>query len=572
MFKIVKRLPVAQSIIAIGFLIVQIVCALYLPRVTADIVDIGVRTSNISYIWSKGHLMIGLSVFSLIGALCNTFLFSQISYKLGGELRADIYRKVLSFSKNEFDKVGTSSLITRNTNDVTQVQTLVEGGLKFLILAPAMLIGGIVMTWALSPALALIFLYTVPILGVSYFVIYRYASPLYAKMQRLLDNLNLFFREGLMGVKVIRAFGKENQEYEKYKDTNREYTRTYVTAGTIMSVAIPLVTMLVSLATVLITWVGGKGVGNGTIETGAIMAAISYSVQILMGFGMLTNVILAVPRGQISAKRIYEVLDMPLSVKEPEKAADVDKTSLTFANVDFRYQGAEKKTLEDISFTVRRGQTLAIIGSTGDGKSSLVNLISRLYDVEKGGIRIGGTDIRHMEQRKLRDLVSFAPQKSTLFFGTIRSNLLEGKSDATDDEMWAALEMAQATEFVRALPEGLDSAVEKGGGNFSGVQKQRLCIARALLKNAFIYVFDDSFSALDFKTEGAVRSAMHARLKNAVTIIVAQRISTVMDADVIAVLDNGKLAGLGNHETLKNTNPVYQEIIDSQFHREAKAI
>lgn len=572
MFKIVKRLPVAQSIIAIGFLIVQIVCALYLPRVTADIVDIGVRTSNISYIWSKGHLMIGLSVFSLIGALCNTFLFSQISYKLGGELRADIYRKVLSFSKNEFDKVGTSSLITRNTNDVTQVQTLVEGGLKFLILAPAMLIGGIVMTWALSPALALIFLYTVPILGVSYFVIYRYASPLYAKMQRLLDNLNLFFREGLMGVKVIRAFGKENQEYEKYKDTNREYTRTYVTAGTIMSVAIPLVTMLVSLATVLITWVGGKGVGNGTIETGAIMAAISYSVQILMGFGMLTNVILAVPRGQISAKRIYEVLDMPLSVKEPEKAADVDKTSLTFANVDFRYQGAEKKTLEDISFTVRRGQTLAIIGSTGDGKSSLVNLISRLYDVEKGGIRIGGTDIRHMEQRKLRDLVSFAPQKSTLFFGTIRSNLLEGKSDATDDEMWAALEMAQATEFVRALPEGLDSAVEKGGGNFSGGQKQRLCIARALLKNAFIYVFDDSFSALDFKTEGAVRSAMHARLKNAVTIIVAQRISTVMDADVIAVLDNGKLAGLGNHETLKNTNPVYQEIIDSQFHREAKAI
>ena len=572
MFKIVKRLPVTQSIIAIGFLIVQIICALYLPRVTADIVDIGVRTSNISYIWSKGYQMIGLSVFSLLGALCNTFLFSQISYKLGGELRADIYRKVLGFSKNEFDKVGTSSLITRNTNDVTQVQTLVEGGLKFLILAPAMLIGGIVMTWALSPALAFIFLYTVPILGVSYFVIYRYASPLYAKMQRLLDNLNLFFREGLMGVKVIRAFGKENQEYEKYKDTNREYTRTYVKAGTIMSVAIPLVTMLVSLATVLITWVGGKGVGNGTIETGAIMAAISYSVQILMGFGMLTNVILAVPRGQISAKRIYEVLDMPLSVKEPEKAADADETSLTFANVDFRYQGAEKKTLEDISFTVRRGQTLAIIGSTGDGKTSLVNLISRLYDVEKGCIRIGGTDIRHMEQRKLRDLVSFTPQKSTLFFGTIRSNLLEGKPDAAEDEIWEALDMAQATEFVRTLPEGLDSAVEKGGGNFSGGQKQRLCIARALLKNAFIYVFDDSFSALDFKTEGAVRSAMRTRLKNAVTVIVAQRISTVMNADVIAVLDNGKLAGLGSHETLKHTNPVYQEIIDSQFYREAKAV
>ncbi len=572
MFKIVKRLPIIQSIIAIGFLIIQIICALYLPRVTADIVDIGVRTSNISYIWSKGYLMIALSVFSLLGALCNTFLFSQISYKLGGELRSDIYRKVLSFSKHEFDQIGTSSLITRNTNDVTQVQTLVEGGLKFLILAPAMLIGGIIMTWLLSPALALVFLCTVPILGVSYFVIYRYASPLYAKMQRLLDNLNLFFREGLMGVKVIRAFGKEKEEYEKYKAVNREYTQTYITAGTIMSISIPLVTMLVSLATVFIVWMGGKGVGDGTIETGAIMAAISYSVQILMGFGMLTNVILGIPRGQISAKRIYEVLDMPLSVREPDITVSADKTSLTFENVDFRYQGAEKKTLEDISFTVHGGQTLAIIGSTGDGKSSLVNLISRLYDVEKGCIRIGETDIRHMEQRKLRDLVSFTPQKSTLFFGTIRSNMLEGKSDATDDEIWVALNMAQATEFVRTLPEGLDSPVEKGGGNFSGGQKQRLCIARALLKDAFIYVFDDSFSALDFKTEGAVRTAMCAKLKEAITVIVAQRISTVMNADVIVVLDNGKIAGLGNHETLKETNLVYQEIIDSQFYREAKAV
>lgn len=572
MFKIIKRLPIMMSLIAIGFLIIQIICALYLPRVTADIVNVGVRTSNISYIWSKGYLMIGLSVFSLLGALCNTYLFSRISYALGGELRADIYRKVLSFSKNEFDKIGTSSLITRNTNDVTQVQTLVEGGLKFLILAPAMLIGGIIMTWMLNPTLGLIFLCTVPILSVVYFVIYRYASPLYAKMQKLLDTLNLFFREGLTGVKVIRAFGKENQEYEKYKNVNQEYTRNYVKAGTIMSVSIPLVTMLVSLATVLIVWVGGKGVGDGTIETGAIMAAISYSIQILMGFAMLTNVILSIPRGQISAKRIYEVMDMPLSVKEPDQASSAGKTSLIFENVDFRYQGAEKKTLEDISFTVQGGQTLAIIGSTGDGKSSLVNLISRLYDVEKGCIRIGGTDIRDMEQRKLRDLVSFTPQKSTLFFGTIRSNMLEGKSDATDDEIWAALDMAQATEFIRTLPEGLDSPVEKGGGNFSGGQKQRLCIARALLKNAFIYVFDDSFSALDFKTEGAVRSSMGAKLKDSITIIVAQRISTVMNADVIVVLDNGKIAGLGNHETLKETNPVYQEIIDSQFYREEKAV
>lgn len=572
MLKIIKRLPLGLCIIAIGFLIVQIVCALWLPLVTADIVNIGIKTSDIDFIWSKGYLMIALSVCSMIGAICNTYLFSRISYKLGGELRSDIYRKALSFSKHEFDKIGTSSLITRNTNDVTQVQTLVEGGLKFLILAPAMLIGGIVMTYLLSPTLALIFLCTVPFLAISYFVVYRFASPLYSKMQRLLDSLNQFFREGLTGVKVIRAFGKEEQEYEKYKAVNREYTKNYITAGTIMSVSIPLVTMFVSLATVIIVWVGGKGVESGTIEVGSIMSAISYSIQILMGFGMLTNVILGIPRGQISAKRINEVLDMPVSINDPEQAAKAGSSTLTFENVDFRYQGAERKTLENISFTVSNGQTLAIIGGTGDGKTSLVSLISRLYDAEKGSVKIGGTDVRDMEQKTLHDLVSFSPQKSTLFFGTIRSNMLMGKPDATDDEIWAALDIAHATEFIRTLPDGLDGAVEKGGGNFSGGQKQRLCIARALLKDASIYVFDDSFSALDFKTDGEVRRAMRGKLKDAITVIVAQRIGTVMDADVIAVIDNGKLAGLGSHEELKATNPVYRQIIDSQFYKEEAAV
>jgi len=572
MFKIVKRLPIALSVIAIGFLIVQIICSLWLPLVTADIVNIGIKTSDTAYIWSKGYLMIALSVCSMIGAICNTFLFSRISYKLGGELRSDIYHKVLRFSKNEFDKIGTSSLITRNTNDVTQVQTLVEGGLKFLIMAPAMLIGGIIMTALLSPTLALVFLCAVPFLAISYFVIYRFASPLYDKMQRLLDSLNQFFREGLTGARVIRAFGKEGSEYEKYKAVNREYTKNYITAGTIMSVSIPLVTMLVSLATVIIVWVGGKGAESGTIEVGSIMSAISYSIQILMGFGMLTNVILAIPRGQISAKRINEVLDMPISINDPDQAVKAEKSTLIFENVDFRYQGAERKTLENINLTVTGGQTLAIIGGTGDGKTALVNLISRLYDVEKGSVKIGGTDIRDLEQKTLHGLVSYSPQKSTLFFGTIRSNMLMGKPDATDGEIWAALDMAHATEFIRTLPGGLDSAVEKGGGNFSGGQKQRLCIARALLKDASIYVFDDSFSALDFKTDGEVRRGMRGKLKDAITVIVAQRIGTVMDADAIAVIDNGKLAGLGSHEELKATNPVYRQIIDSQFYKEEAAV
>ncbi|HBF38436.1 MAG TPA: multidrug ABC transporter ATP-binding protein [Firmicutes bacterium] len=571
MFRIIKRLSPVAVFAAIAFLLVQVTGMLYLPYVTVDIVNKGLMTGDILYIRSKGFLMIGLSVGSLLGALLNTLIFSKISYQLGGELRGDIYRKAMSFSKHEFDKFGASSLMTRNTNDVTQVQNLVEMAMKFLILSPVMLFGGIAMTYLLSPKLALIFLGTVPFLAGAAFVIYRFVSPLYAKMQKLLDLLNRFFREGLTGVKVIRAFNKEQQEYQKYQSANQEYTQTSITAASIMSVFSPIITMIISLATILIVWIGGHSVAAGTMEIGAIMGAISYSIQILMGFGMLTSVILAVPRGQISAGRIHEVLDMPMSINDPQQATNLGniKTILTFENVDFRYQGSAKKTLEGISLTVQKGQTLAIIGNTGGGKSSLVNLISRLYDVEKGHIRINDTDIRDLEQKTLHQQVSFSPQRSTLFFGTIRSNMLIGKPNATDHEIWAALEMAKATEFVRTLPKGLDSAVEKSGGNFSGGQQQRLCIARTLLKDANIYIFDDSFAALDFKTDAAVRRAMKEKLSSAITVMVAQRVSTIMDADLIAVLDHGKLAGLGTHQQLSASNPVYQEIIQSQFYKEA---
>lgn len=570
MFRIMKRLPAAKCIAAIALLFVQIASLMVLPYVTADIVNKGVMTGDISFIWSKGILMIALSVCGLIGAIFNTFIFSKISYQLGGELREAVYSKVLHFSKPEFDKIGTSSLITRNTNDITQVQTLVEMGLKFLIMAPVMLFGGIIMTYLLSPTLSLIYLCTIPFLIISYFVIFRFANPLYTKIQKLVDSLNLFFREGLTGAKIIRAFSKETTEYDKYKAANDEYTKASISAGTIMSFFLPIITMIISLATVIIMWVGGININAGNMEVGTLIGAISYSVQILMGFGMLTNVILSVPRGQVSAKRILEVIDMPVSIEDPEHCENMDgqKVDLTFENVDFRYHGAEKKTLQNISFTVSQGQTLAIIGSTGDGKSSLVNLISRLYDVENGSVKIGSTDIREIEQKTLRDMISFSPQQSTLFFGTIRSNMLVGKPNATDDEIWEALDIANATEFIT----GLDMAVEKNGGNFSGGQKQRLCIARTLIKEADIYVFDDSFSALDFKTDSMVRNAMKSKLKNAVTVIVAQRIGTIMDADSIAVLDKGKLAGLGTHESLKVKNSVYKEIINSQFYHEEAAI
>lgn len=575
MLKIIKRLSPSTMTAAIVFLFVQVGSMLYLPYITADIVNNGVMAGDTSYVWTKGFVMVGISILCLAGTALNMYLFSKLSYKLGTDLRADIYRNTLRFSKHEFDKIGTSSLITRSTNDVAQVQTLVELSCKNLIQATVILIGGIYMTYLLSPILSLIYLGIIPFLAISFFMIYRFANPLYEKIQKLLDSLNLFFREGLTGVKIIRAFTKEEQEYERYKAANREYTHTSITAETIMSVFTPLITMLISLTAVIITWVAGKGIEAGTMEVGTIIGAVGYSLYILRGFGMLTTVILAIPRGWISAKRINEVLDMPLSITNPlydTEHAICHSSTLTFENVDFRYQGAEKKTLDGIDFDVRQGQTLAIIGSTGAGKSSLCNLLSRLYDVEKGCIRIGGTDIREFGQKELHNLISFSPQKTTLFLGTIRSNMLIGKSDAADDEIWAALDMAQATEFVRALDKGLDSAVEKAGGNFSGGQKQRLCIARTLLKNASIYVFDDSFSALDFKTDASVRAAMRSKLRHTITVIVAQRISTVMDADVIAVLDNGRLAGLGTHEQLKETNSVYQEIIDSQVYKEDVAV
>jgi len=572
MLKIIKRLPLGTLTVALVFVFVQVAAMLYLPYITADIVNIGVMGGNLSYVWSKSFVMIGASVLYVISAALQLFLFSRMSFKLGSDLRADIYSKTLSFSKHEFDRIGTSSLVTRSTNDVTQVQNLVEMSCKYLFFSLIVLFGGIFMTYLLSPTLSLIYLSALPFLAISYFVIYRFANPLYEKMQKLLDTLNRFFREGLTGVKIIRAFAKEEQECEKYKTANREYTHTSVTAETIMSIFLPLITMLLSMTAVFITWVAGKGIAVGTMEVGAIIGAVGYAFVILRGFGMLTTVVLAVPRGRISAKRINEVLDMPISINDPKTATDTNGTSLVFEKVDFRYQGAEKKTLENINFSVAQGQTLAIIGSTGAGKSSLVNLLSRLYDVENGCIRIGEADIRGVNQEELHNLVSFAPQKATLFLGTVRSNMLIGKPNATDDEIWAALDMAQATEFVRAFDKGLDSVVEKAGGNFSGGQKQRLCIARTLIKNADIYVFDDSFSALDFKTDMNVRVAMRGKLRFAITIIVAQRISTVMDADMIAVLDNGKLAGLGTHEQLKESNSVYQEIIDSQFYKEDVAV
>lgn len=567
MLSMIKRLPKGQVTIAILFLLLQVASAIVLPYMTANIVNYGIISGDISYIWREGGLMIGVTLIGLVGQVLNPYFSAKIAYNFAGELRNDLYHKVLSFSKNEYDRFGMSSLLTRNTNDVAQVQSLIEAGLKFLILSPLYLIGGIGMTYLLSPKLSLVFISIIPFLILGSVIIYKFANPLYSKMQKLLDQLNVLFREGLTGVKVIRAFRKEEECYTNYQSTNEEYTKTAIKAGTIMSFFPPFITLVLSITTIIIMGIGAQSIAAGEMEVGTIMAAISYSTQILIGFAILTSVILVIPRGQVSIQRIIEVLDTPLSIHNSAKPEVVEHNSLTFKQVDFKYPDAQKKILEDINFHVEKGQTLAIIGSTGDGKTSLVNLISRLYDVDKGVVKIGGIDIRNLDISELHDIVSLAPQKSTLFMGTIRENLRIAKPNATDEEMWEALELACASEFVHKLEDGLDSIVGKNGGNFSGGQKQRLCMARTLLKNASIYIFDDSFSALDFKTDATIRRGMKNKLANAITIIVAQRVSTVMDADLIAVLDNGHLAGLGNHEELSASNEVYQEIVQSQTYQ-----
>lgn len=564
MFRVLKQLPPVKAALAIAFLLMQTGCALYLPYLTAGMVDKGIVPGDMGYIWRQGGIMLAFTVLSLAGALLNIYIAGNIAFDLGKQFRDKIFTKVLSFSSTEYDRFGTSALITRNTNDVTQVQTVVEMFLKFFILAPLYLVGGICMTWKLNPSLAAPFIAVIPFMAAGAMMIYHYAAPLYSKVQKLLDRLNLLFREGLTGVRVIRAFAKEEEDFLKYEETNREYTKTSITAGTIMSVFIPLSSLILNMATISIMWIGGKLAAAGEMNIGAVMAAITYSAQILVGFALLTSVILTLPKGQVSARRIYEVLDTPVSVKDSPDPQLPCEFSLAFDRVDFRYPGAAGKVLEDISFYVEKGQTLAIVGGTGEGKTSMLGLIPRLYDGESGSVKIGGVDVRQMELADLHQLISLAPQRSSLMMGTIRSNMLLAKEDATDDEIWEALEAACATEFVRKLPDGLDSPVEKGGGNFSGGQKQRLCIARALLKKAEIYLFDDSFSALDFKTDAAVRSHMKERLQEKITVIVAQRVNTISNADLILVLDKGKVAGLGTHQELLLSNPVYQEIIRSQ--------
>ncbi|OUT00789.1 putative ABC transporter ATP-binding protein [Lactiplantibacillus plantarum] len=573
MLKIAKgRISYPAVIGAVLFMIVQVIATLNLPSLTSNIVNNGVATGDISYIWKIGFEMIGFSLLSVVAAFGNVFLAARSSQQLGKNLRSDIYKKVINFSNDEFDKVETSSLITRTTNDVVQIQNVAMMALRMMIMAPIMLIGASFLAYTKSHELTWIFVVSIPVLLIFIGLIMAFAIPLFRAMQTKTDRINLVFREGLTGVRVIRAFRQDKFEQDRFEDANQDYTHNAIKVNTIVALAYPVMTLIMSGTNVAIVWFGGQLISSQTMQVGNMIAFMTYAMQVLMSFMMLAMVFAFIPRAAASASRIQEVLSIEPKITDPDKAATLPATtehSLEFDHVNYLYQSAEQLALADIDFKAHSGQTVAIIGGTGSGKTTLVNLIPRFYDIESGAVKLDGKDVRQLKLADLHQAVSFVPQTATLFTGTIRENMQFGNEHATDDEIWHALEIARSTDFVKE-EGGLDAHVEQGGGNFSGGQRQRLAIARALVKQASAYVFDDSFSALDFKTDAQLRAELRQdkQIQQSVVVIVAQRIATVADADLILVLDNGKLVGKGTHAELKANNEVYQEIMKSQLREE----
>ncbi|MGZ7862931.1 ABC transporter ATP-binding protein [Ligilactobacillus salivarius] len=572
MVKLMRRnLDWWAIITATIFLGFQVVCDLSLPNLTSNLINNGVAKGNVGYIWQIGLQMLGLTLVGIFAAAGNVYFASTQAQKMGARLRGKIFKKVLSFGNYEMDKFGSSSLITRTTNDVMQIQNVTIMMLRMMIMAPLMLIGASVMAYFNEKRLTSIFLVSIPILLIAIGCAMYFAVPLFQKLQKQIDRINLIFREGLTGVRVIRAFRQDKFEQERFDRANKDYTETGIKVFSIVSLMFPIMTLVLNVTNMGIIWFGAKLIANHEMQVGNLVAFMTYASMILFSFMMLSMIFVLVPRAEAAAKRINAVLEIENSINDAESEIGRDsnkiQASLEFKNVSFRYRGAEDLALDNLSVDVKAGETLAIIGGTGSGKSTLINLIPRLYDVNSGEVLIDGNDVRKYSLHDLHDKVAFVQQKAVLFKGTIRSNLLIGNPEATEEDMWKALEIAQAKDFISDLPDGLDAVVEQGGDNFSGGQKQRLAIARAIIKPASIYVFDDSFSALDFKTDAKLRLALRQdeRISKAIIVIVAQRISTVTGADHIVVLDEGKVVGQGTHKGLLADNTTYQEIVESQM-------
>ena len=524
-----------------------------------------------SYLISTGTKMLGLTLLMIVMAILASLLASRVAATVGMELRGQVFRKVISFSNAEIDRFSTASLITRSTNDIQQVQMVMVLLLRMVIYAPILGIGGVIQVASTGTGMGWIIALAVGIILVVVAVLMRVAMPKFKIMQTMVDRLNLVSRETLTGLSVIRAFSREKYEEERFEGANRDLMRTQLFTNRTMSMMMPLMMLIMNGICVLIVWAGAHGIDLGTMQVGDMMAFITYTMQIVMSFLLIAVVSIMLPRAGVSASRIQEVLDTPISIQDPEEKKNQDqavaewKGEVTFEDVSFRYPDAQADVLEHISFTAKPGQTTAIIGSTGSGKSTLLNLIPRFFDVSYGRITIDGVDIRRLSQHKLHELMGYVPQKGVLFSGDITSNLKFGGEDISDFDMVQAARIAQAESFIDEKPEGYKAPIAQGGSNVSGGQKQRLSIARALAKKPKIVLFDDSFSALDYKTDVALRRALSEELTDVTVIIVAQRISTILHAQQIIVLDEGKVAGIGDHETLMRTCPTYQEIARSQL-------
>lgn len=554
----------------------QTLSLLFLPTLMSDIVDIGIVNGDTNYIFKIGGLMLIVAAGSVVCTVIASFFSSKTAMGFGKNLRGEVFSRVEQFSLQEIDQIGTASLITRTTNDITQMQQVLMVMLRMMVIAPIMCIGGIIMAISKDAKLSLVMVFVVPILAVAIFIVAKKGIPLFKAMQSKLDHLNLVLRENLTGIRVIRAFNRITFEKKRFHEANLDLTNTAIRVNKILAALMPVLLLAMNFTTIGIIWFGGMRIDQGSMQVGDLMAFVQYIMLIMFSLVMVSMMFVMIPRASASAVRINEVLDTVPNIKDDLQFASGESVKefnglVEFKNVTFSYPGAERAAINDISFRTNPGEVTAIIGGTGSGKSTLVNLILRFYDVDSGSIIVNGQDIRQMTQKSLRAKIGLVPQKAVLFTGTITENIKYGKKDATEEEVIAAAKIAQATEFITELEKGFETIIAQGGTNISGGQKQRLSIARALVKKPEIYIFDDSFSALDFKTDAKLRTALKSEIKQATVIIVAQRVTTVLDADQIIVLDKGQISGIGKHRELLKTCGVYREIVSSQLSEEELA-
>ncbi|KUI15858.1 ABC transporter ATP-binding protein [Mycobacterium lehmannii] len=546
--------------------LVSTLASLYLPTVNAAIIDDGVAVGNLRRIVELGGVMLAVTALQVVCAVGAVYFGSRAGMGVGRDLRAAMFNHVTGFSAEDAARFGAPSLLTRTTNDVQQIQLLVQLTCTMLVTAPIMSIGGIFMALHQDAGLSWLLLVSVPILALANYWIVRHLLPIFRRMQRLVDGINRVMRDQLTGLRVIRAFAREPFERNRFAEANHALADTALEAGRWQALMLPTTTLVINVSSVALIWFGGLRIDAGQMQVGSLIAFLAYFMQILMAVLLATFILVIIPRASVCAERISEVLSVAPHIVSPEDP--VRPTSIRgeirLEAATFSYPGAERPVLQDISLTARPGTTTAVVGSTGSGKSTLVSLICRMYDATSGSVYLDGVDVREYDPEQLWSVLGLVPQRGYLFTGTVADNLRYGKSDATDEEMWAALRVAAADDFVRAHPDGLDMKVAQGGANFSGGQRQRLAIARAVIRRPAVYLFDDAFSALDVHTDARVRSALREASAEATVIVVAQRISTVIQADQIVVIDDGRIVGIGTHETLLSDCPQYAEFADSQ--------